>query len=54
MKILGNVESEVNVPFRIWRKYAVVKKINYDSWEEGKVVLLDDKNKDEDVIADLK
>ena len=55
MKIVGNLESEVNVPFRVWRKYAYFQKICYESWEEGKVVLLDgDKHKDEEVIADLK
>lgn len=41
MKIVDQ-EREVNtdITFRVWRKFATHRHIPYESWEEGKVVLL--------------
>lgn len=41
MKIVDkDKEVDIHVSFRIWRKFAARRHIPYESWEEGKVVLL--------------
>ena len=43
MKIVGeDKEVDTNISFRVWRKFAAHHRIPYESWEEGKVVLLND------------
>ncbi|APG53816.1 U exon [simian adenovirus 55] len=42
MRVVGSLSEEwVNVPFRVWRKYAAKHNIGYESWEEGRLVVLD-------------
>lgn len=39
MKMVGrNWEENSDIPFKIWRKFAVCKSIGFDSWEEGNFV----------------
>lgn len=39
MKMVGrNWEENSDIPFKIWRKFAVRKSIGFDSWEEGNFV----------------
>ncbi|AGK27151.1 U exon [Baboon adenovirus 3] len=41
MKIVGEGrEVDTIIAFRVWRKFAAHYHIPYESWEEGKVVLL--------------
>ncbi len=54
MKIVGaeGQEQESDIPFRVWRKFAARRRLEYQSWEEGKEVLL---NKlDRDLLSDFK
>lgn len=54
MKIVGELESKLFIPFKVWRKFAFLKKLKYESWEEGAVVLLDKEENEEQVVADFK
>ncbi|ABK35057.1 U [human adenovirus 52] len=46
MKIVGeDKEVDTDISFRVWRKFAAHHHIPYESWEEGKVVLLNDNTK---------
>lgn len=46
MKIVGkDKEVDINICFRVWRKFAAHHHVPYESWEEGKVVLLNDVTK---------
>lgn len=46
MKIVGkDKEVDTKISFRTWRKFAACHHIPYESWEEGKVVLLNDVTK---------
>lgn len=45
-------EADIHVSFRIWRKFAAHRNIPYQSWEEGKVVLLNKVTKK--VLSDLR
>jgi hypothetical protein len=55
MKIVGadgQEQEETDIPFRLWRKFAARRKLQYQSWEEGKEVLL---NKlDRNLLTDFK
>lgn len=55
MKIVGadgQEQEETDIPFRLWRKFAARRKLQYQSWEEGKEVLL---NKlDKNLLTDFK
>jgi hypothetical protein len=55
MKIVGaegHEQEESDIPFKLWRKFAARRRLRYQSWEEGKEVLL---NKlDKDLLSDFK
>ncbi|ACN88125.1 putative protein U [Human adenovirus 6] len=55
MKIVGaegQEHEEFDIPFRLWRKFAAKRLLKYQSWEEGKEVML---NKlDKDLLTDFK
>ncbi|AIK20573.1 U protein [Simian adenovirus ch1] len=39
MKMMGrDWEEESDIPFKVWRKFAVCKSVRYDSWEEGNLI----------------
>lgn len=53
MKIVGQgKEVNTEIPFKVWRKYAARCHISYESWEEGKVVLV--KEFDKEVLSKLR
>ncbi|AP_000291.1 U exon, partial [simian adenovirus 21] len=53
MKIVGRKEElKFDIPFKVWRKYAARRGLEYQSWEEGSEVLLGE-NLDGDMIADF-
>lgn len=53
MKIVDKDKAEdINISFRIWRKFAAHHSIPYQSWEEGKVVLLNNVTKK--LLSDLR
>ena len=55
MKIVGaegQEHEEFDIPFKLWRKFAAKRRLRYQSWEEGKEVML---NKlDKDLLTDFK
>ncbi|AZI15538.1 UXP [Human adenovirus 4] len=51
MKIEG--QDEFDIPFRVWRKFAARRGLQYQSWEEGSEVLLTE-NMDRDLVSDFK
>nr|AKQ98433.1 protein U [Human mastadenovirus B] len=54
MKIVGREEElKFDIPFKVWRKYAARRGLEYQSWEEGSEVLLGE-NFDRNLIADFK
>ncbi len=54
MKIVGREEElKFDIPFKVWRKYATHRGLEYQSWEEGSEVLLAG-SFDRDLIADFK
>lgn len=54
MKIVGTgQELKFDIPFKVWRKYAAERGLEYQSWEEGSEVLLGE-NLNRDLIADFK
>ncbi|AAW33184.1 putative protein U [Human mastadenovirus B] len=53
MKIVGKEEEiKFDIPFKVWRKYATLRRLEYQSWEEGEVLLVE--SFDKDCIADFK
>ncbi len=54
MKIVGKEEElKFDIPFKVWRKYATRRGLEYQSWEEGSEVLLEN-NADKNLISDFK
>lgn len=45
------VDQEFDIPFKVWRKFAARRGLEYQSWEEGTEVLL---NYTRDILSDFK
>ncbi|QZS37323.1 UXP [Human mastadenovirus D] len=46
------VDQEFDIPFKVWRKFAARRGLEYQSWEEGTEVLLN--NYTRDILSDFK
>ncbi|ABN10549.1 putative protein U, partial [Human mastadenovirus D] len=46
------VDQEFDIPFKVWRKFAARRGLEYQSWEEGTEVLLS--NYTRDILSDFK
>ncbi len=53
MKIVGKEELKFDIPFKVWRKYAARRGLEYQSWEEGSEVLIEN-NLDKNFVSDFK
>ncbi|ACZ92170.1 U protein [Human adenovirus 18] len=52
MKMVGRGwEEESDIPFKVWRKFAICKSVKYDSWEEGKLIRV---HGDHDIFSDFR
>ena len=51
-KTMKIVDQEFDIPFKVWRKFAARRGLEYQSWEEGTEVLLN--NYTRDILSDFK